>query len=333
MKRTNPRHHTKKNVKKSTVTPPIISIGKRDAKMLKHLSSLGKGILNIKEYSRINKIPRSSVYEILNRLERKDFVKRKEYDNRITRKGEVYLKTTNRGVGKLRRECRDSKNLSTHYHTFVLPISDKSKFRKERLNKIRTEGWKENKLANLHQIIVDFQDAKIVINPKEVRINLFEIVSKNVEDSDMESLSRVIEYTEIIKKLGIETEGVMVEGGHWARVESVLSKFLFKKVDKRYFLKLSDGSKLWIDNSDGHLEDETNSKVVRKNMDDFLDQVGINGFDLTDINKIKESLGFITKLEAVRLTDKIEENKLIRLKLERNEAMTTGINLAPGYID
>lgn len=331
MKKEKSRHYTKKKNKKLTSSHSTISIGERDAKMLKHLSSLGKGILNIKEYSRINKIPRSSVYEILNRLERKDFVIRKEFDNRITRKGEVYLKATNRGVGKPRRECRDSKNLSTHYHTFTLPIKDKSKFRLKKLDSIENNGWKENKLANLHQVIVDFQDAKVIINPKEVRINLFEIVSENVEDSDMESLSRVIEYTEIIKNLGIETEGVMVERGHWARVESVLSKFL-RKIDKKYFLKLSDGSKFWIDNSDGHLEDETNNKVVRERVDNFLNQITSDDFDLSDINKIKESLGFITKLESARLMDNIEENKLRRLELTKVNIQKVDIDTTVNYI-
>ena len=127
----------------------------------------------------------------------------------------------------------------------------------ERLNTIKTNGFKENKLANLHQVIVDFEDAKVVINPKQIRINLFDVISENVEDSDMKCLSRAIEYAEIIKKLGIETEGVMIEKGHWARIESSLSDFLYNKVDNRYFLELKDGSKFWIDHSDGKQEDET----------------------------------------------------------------------------
>lgn len=316
MKRGKNRHPTKPTLNKPTSTHPTISIGKKDSQLLKHLLKLNGSRLNIKEYSRINKIPRSTVYEILNRLERKELVKRDLADNKITNKGEVYLNATNRGVSGSRKECRKSNKLSTHYHTFVLPISDKAKFRVERLNNIKNEGFKENKLANLHQIIVDFQDAKVIINPKQIRINLFDIITDNVEDSDMECLSRTIKYAELLKTIGIITSGIMVETGHWARVESALSDFLYK-IDNRYFLELKDGSKFWIDHSDGKQEDETNNKLVRKRVDNFLNQIGSNDFDLTDIDKIKESLGFITKLESSRLSDRIEENKLKRLELEK----------------
>lgn len=271
------------------------------------------------------------MYNSLNRLDIKQFVKRELADNQITRKGKVYLNATNRGVQNSRRECLDSKNLSTHYHTFTLPIKDRTKFNIEKLNTIETEGYKENKLANLHQVIVDFQDAKIIINPKEIRINLFDVITENTKESDMDCLSRVVEYAEIIKKLGIETKGAMVERGHWARIKSVLSDFLYNKVDERYFLELKDGSKFWIDHSGGKQEDETNNKVVRERIDNFLNQVSSSDFDLNDINKTKEALGFITKLESTRLMDKIEENKLTRLKLENNK-IEPQVDSIPGYI-
>ena len=56
-------------------------------------------------------------------------------------------------------------------------------------------------------------------------------------------------------------------------------------------------------------------------------------YDLGDINKIKESLGFITKLESARLTDRIEENKLERLKLEKNMIKIPKLNMMPEYIN
>lgn len=320
-----------------TPSPPIISCGDKNKKLLEHLLKIGDSRLNVKEYARINKIARSTVYEILNRLERKELVSRKLADNKITKKGKIYLETTNRGVGRgvgnSRWGCRDFGNLSTHYHTFVLPIKDRSKFKIERLDTIKNEGYKENRLANLHQIIIDFQDAKIVINPKQVRINLFDINSKNVEDSDIECLSRAIEYAELMRKIGVETEGAMVEKGHWARVESVLSDFIYNKVDSRYFLTLKSGAKFWIDHSDGKEEDETDNKIVRKRVDDFLNQVASNDYDLSDISKVKESLGFITKLESMRLSDKIEENKLERLRLKKENFKEKELNLGVSYIN
>jgi len=310
------RHHTKKKSVKPTPSVPTVAIGKRARELLKYLLSNENKRLNIKEYSRITKIPRSSIYETLKSLEKKDLIKRSLGENKINEKGRLYLNFSgNMGVGSPRRECREQDKLSTHYHKFKLPIMDRKNFRIEKLVRLNHKGIKENKLHNLHQIIIDFEDAKIIINPKQVIISLFEFIGDNVEDSDIKSLSRAVDYAERLMGVGVVTGGIMVEEGHWARMESVLSNFLYDKVDKRYFLTLNNGKRFWIDHSGGGIEDETDSKIVRQRVDNFLNQVASTDFDLTDINKIKESLGFITKLESVRLMDNIEENKLKRIKL------------------
>lgn len=317
----------------TTLSHPMISIGTEDLKVLRNLLNTKDKRFNVRRYSIINKIARSSVYESLNRLEKIEFVDRKLANNKITKKGEVYLESTNRGVGSSRGECRKDTNLSTHYHSFKLKISNKEKFRKERLERLDHEGLKENKLPNLHQIIVDFQDAKILINPKQVIIRLFEVISEDVEQSDINSLSRALEYAEMLRKIGLETEGMMVEDGHWARVESILSDFLFEKVDKRYFLTLENGERFWIDHSEGKREDETDNKLVRERVDNFLNQISNRDLDLDDIDKIKSSLGFITKLETARLTDKIEENKLKRLQLKKiEEKKELKLDYIPSYL-
>ncbi len=310
------RHPTRKKSVQPTPSVPTVAIGKRNRELLKYLLHNENKRLNIKEYSRITKIPRSSIYETLKSLEKKDLIKRSLGDNKINEKGRLYLNYSGtRGVGSSRWGCRELDKLSTHYNKFKLPIIDRKNFRIEKLERLNHKGVKENRLHNLHQIIIDFEDAKIIINPKQVIISLFEFIGDNVEDSDIKSLSRAVDYAERLMKIGVVTGGVMVEEGHWARMESVLSNFLYDKVDKRYFLTLNDGSKFFIDHSGGGIEDETDSKVVRQRVDNFLNQVASNDFDLTDINKIKESLGFITKLESVRLMDNIEENKLKRNKL------------------
>lgn len=336
MKKKKTRHPTEKKCRKPTPTPPTISCGKRDREVLEHLSNLGKEAFNVKQYSREKKIPRSSVYEILNRLERKSLVIRKPFDNQITRQGKLYIEKTinikNRGVGSSRWGCREKDKLSTHYIKFTLPIENRKDFRIEKLEKLNHKGFKENKLPNLHQIIINFEDATIVINPKQVIINLIEFIGDEVDDSDIKSLTRAVSYAEELIKVGIVTEGVMVEESHWARMESVLSNFIYDKVDKKYSLTLDNGSKFFIDCSGGGIEDETDDKVVRQRVDKLLNQVVANDIDLTDINKIKESLGFITKLESSRLMDKIEENKLARLKLETGEVSIEKINLIQEYI-
>ncbi len=332
MKRGKNRPPTKNGLRKASPSPPMVSCGREERKLLREMSS-GKR-LNVNGYSDSNKIARSTTRTRIKKLARMGFVKDKEACKTITRKGLIYLENTNQiekqGVGSSRQGGRKNQ-LSTHWHKFTLPIKDKSKFREESLERLDHTGIKNNDLPNLHQTIVTLDDAKIIINPKKVIISLFDVVTDNVEDSDIKCLSRVIEYAEKLKSLGLETEGVMVERAHWARIDSALSNFLYDKVDNRYFLKLSDGSRFWIDNSpdkDGNRkrEDETDNKLVRERLDNFLDKIGTGDIDLGDIDKIKDSLGFITKLEAARLTDQVEENKLKRMKLEVRKVEVTEVN-------
>jgi hypothetical protein len=178
------------------------------------------------------------------------FIERDLANNKINEKGKVYLDSTNQSVGKggVGRVSEVSDGgvgkrevLSTHFHKFKLKISSTEKFSMWKLEKLNHQGIKENKIGNLHQTIVTFSDAKIIINQKQVIINLFDIVSENVEETDINALSRAVKYAEILKGVGLETEGIMLEEGHWARVESVLSDFLYEKVDKKYFVTLNDG--------------------------------------------------------------------------------------------
>lgn len=311
------RHPTENKSVFPTPSDPNVSIGKLDKEILKHLALNKNSRFNIKEYARINKIARTNVYDSLARLIRYEFVVKDLSNHKITERGNIYLESTNQmGVGGVRKECRTSANLSTHLNKFKLQISDVSKFRTEKISLIKNKGYKENRLCNLHQTIISFEDATVTINPKQVIITLYDILTDNTEDSDQRNLSRAVGYAELLRTIGVQTEGIMIESGHWARVESFLSDWIYDKIDTRYFLTLSDGSRFWIDHSHGKNEDETDSKILRQKVDTLLNDVIKTEGRFSDIDKINESLGFITKLEATRLMKEIEENKRLTLQLE-----------------
>jgi len=304
------RHPTEKKGTKPTYPPSYVSLGTRDKKLLIHLLSNQNSRFNLRNYSNKENIARSSIYDILNRLKRHGFVNRETANNKITEKGIIYLEATRNGdVGSVRRVCRTQGNLSTHYHKFKLLISDKRDFLIRKLNSLNPLDVKENKLHNLHQIIATFDDATIVINPHVVIINLFDIITEDVSDSDLQSIDRMLEYVKRLCGVGIETEGSILEEGHWARVESHLSDFLFNKVDNKYFLDIGNGRKFWIDHSHKR-EDETNDKEVRERVDSFLiDVINSEGM-ISDIDKVVKALGFISKIEAIRMKKQIDLNKV-----------------------
>lgn len=302
------RHPTRKKVVNPTHSDPTISIASGERRLLRYLYKINNERFNVRDYSiHVAKIPRSTVYDYLNKLERYGFVKKELANNKITEKGMILLQSSeNEGVGGSRTVCREKEKLSTHFHKFKLPISDKRNFNNSRIKELNAEDVKENKLHNLHQTIIYFSDATIVINPKQLIINLYDIISDNVEDSDLESLNRAIEYAKKLMKIGIVTEGILVEEGHWARVDSILSEMLYERIDNKYLLDLGDGKKFWIDHSLGKKEDETNDKVVRERVDKFLTEISNNDVSLLDIDKITKSLGFISKLESTRLLNEID---------------------------
>jgi len=335
-----PREH---NHVASTHSDTTISLGKKERDLLRYLFIHKSKRFNVRDYSRsIAKIPRSTVYSCLDKLEKLELVNRSLGDNKISEKGLILIDSQessigNEPVGASRSECREINKLSTHFHKFKAIITERKNFSKLRLERLNPKGIKENNLHNLKQTIVYFEDATIVINPKQLIINLYDVITDNVEDSDIKCLSRAIEYSKKLMSVGIETEGILVEEGHWARIQSFLSDFLYEKVDNKYFLDLGDGKMFYIDHSPDKFgvpkrEDETNDKIVRERVDSFLNQISSNDFDLHDIDKIKESLGFITKLESARLTDQIEENKLKRLQLEKKEISENKFEGYTGYL-
>ena len=294
---------------------PNVSIGTKEKELLIYLFNNKTQRFNLRDYSvNISKIPRSSVYDYLNKLERLGLVKRELGNNRITEKGLIYLESIgNEYVGGSREPCRTSSNLSTHYHKFKLPILENKNFNISKLKSLNPLSVKENKLHNLHQIIINFNDGTIIINPKQLIINLHDILTDDVTDSDLKCLNRAIEYSKKFIDIGIITEGIFVEEGHWARVDSILSELIHDKVDNKYFLDLGDNKKFWIDHSNGiKAEDETNDKLVRERIDRMLTEISNNDISLLDINKITKALGFITKIESTRLLNEIESRKEIK---------------------
>jgi len=294
------RHPTRKTMSNPTDPPQTISCGTKDKGLLIHLLKNQNSRFNLRSYSNKMGVSRSSIYDMLNRLKRKGFVSRETANNKITEKGKIYLSSIgNVCVGSSRGGCRTFGNLSTHYHKFKLPRSDKKDFNRNKLKLLNPLDIKDNKLHNLHQII---------INPKIVIINLFDIITEDVSDSDLQSIDRMLEYVKKLSSVGLQLEGSILEEGHWARIESHLSDFLFNKVDNKYFLDLGNNKKFWIDHSDKR-EDETNDKEVRERFDSFLTDMVNSDAMISDIDKIIKALSFITKIEATRMKRQMDLNK------------------------
>ena len=165
------RHPTEKKRSKSTDAPPLISIGNREKQLLRYVYDLKGKRLNIKAYSRYSNSPRSSVYDMLNRLISKGLIKKEHIGHHtITIKGKTTIEITTGVPTPPRLECRDSVNLSTHFTRYTLPIKDKSNFSTDRIKRLNPINWRTLNLPNLEQHYIYFEDATI-LDRKSTRLN------------------------------------------------------------------------------------------------------------------------------------------------------------------
>ena len=294
------RHPTEKKCRKPTVRPSYISFGKRDRALLRYLYDSPTDRFNVRAYSRSTGINRSTVYDMIARLEDKGLVERVSYGCRmISLKGKAVMESQE-SVGKpSRRECRKAETLSTHYSKYKMTITDRSAFTESFIKELKPADWQINKLPNLIQYFIYFHDATITINPKKVIINIHDILTEDIEKAHFELFRTALGYVEKLRKIGVKGEGLILEPAHYARVLSTLSDAL-EKIDKRYYLDLGEGFKFWIDHSNDKREDETNHEVLRERLDDFITDLSNSDSLFSDVDKVKEVLGTIAKIEALR---------------------------------
>ena len=290
---------------------PMTSYGKRELELLRYMSNSKGERLNIKAYSRLASIPRSTIYYILDKLIKDESVE-KPYSAcyKITNKGINVVDVSNGSVGNLRSECRkeDIKkvNLSCHYLKYTSKIVDKTNFSIEKIKNLLPKDNRTLNLKNLTQHYIYFDDATIIVNPKQVIIRIHDIIVENTEIAEYETFNKALKYLNKLRTIGIKTENICLESGHFARIRSVLSESL-SKIDNRYFLELDNGKKFWIDNSNNNLEDETNDLDLRSKIDSLFKDVGSTDSKFSDIDKIKDVLSMITKLELNRTIGKVDE--------------------------
>jgi len=316
------RHPTEKKCPNPTDTHTSFSLGTRERALLKYMSETRNSRFNIKGYARLANIPRSTLYDILSKLDGLDLIDKKHtgcYE--ITSKGLHTLEVSDGGVGSVRRGCRDSINLSQHFTRYILPIKEKSQFFENNLKKLNALEYKELNLPNLKQHYLYFNDATIIINPKKIIIRVHDIVSDDTEKTLYKSMNIALTYIDKLSTIGLTGDSIQLDNAHFARVKSVFSEVL-SKYDDRYSLDLGNGVKFWIDNSHGNNEDETNDVNVRDRIDAVLTDAIKSDSLLSDVDKMKEVMGLIVKLKAIDAHTQKQE--LMDLKIPKGRPSYMG---------
>jgi len=167
-----------------------------------------------------------------------------------------------------------------------------------------------------------FEDATIVINPKTIIIHIHDIISKDIDESDIKGFNKAISYVEKLESIGLIGESIKLELPHWARVNSIFADLL-AKIDQRYFIKLKNGRKFWIDHSPPNLiEDETTDKDYRQRLDDFLKDLSESEANMSDVDKIAAALNYVAKIELARLKRQLVESETFKNNIVLTEQPT-----------
>ncbi len=321
------RHKRNKSVQYRTDRLPIISFGTRENKLLLYFYN-NRGQFNVRRYSINNNLSRSTLYDVLSRLIAKGLVKHPSMGSYyISGKGIEFVESKNQNLDKkvskrLPLGVSETNTLSTHYTRYILPIKSLKKFSENYLKNLNPLRYKTIQLPNMKQHLIYFEDATIIISLRQIAIRIHDILADDTEEAHFQLLSKALKFEELIRKeLQIETEGIYLEQSHYARVNSILADSL-KKIDEHYFIEFKDGTKFWIDQSPPNkIEDETNSQEVRKKVDNFMQDLVASNSKFSDIDKIKEVTGNLSKISYNNL---VELAEIKRNMIETTKDITEG---------
>lgn len=293
---------------------PHVKCTTKEKLILRHLLNNKGEWFNIRQFSILNKIPRPTIYDIINRLINKGLVKKNDDNNKvITPKGERFL-----GVESVKKhsrlECRAGQ-LSTHHLKYKLDLKEKiNPIRLKELNPNKIEI--NNKLPNFTEYYLYYESHTLVFKLKSIYIHLTEIISETTDEAHFEAFTKAIGICHQIKKI-LKIENMILENADYARVESLLAKHLFK-IDDKFRVDLGDGEFFWIDKSDT-LESETNSGEYDTKLQNLLKSVKGSNSTMTDVDKARSDIDkmlvcFSKQLELNNGILKFQTNQIIPIE-------------------
>lgn len=283
-----------------------VSVGPRELQILRYITNSAGQVFNKRKCARDLSIPRSTVYDILDRLQAKGLIKIDQHKIQVTSQGSSCIEYR---PSKHTRKDPDNptENLSMHYTRYKFKIKNQARFRPDRLKELQPNGTDSNTMTNWTQYFAYFDDATIIVNTNHIIIRVRDILSSDAEKAHYKSFRIAIQYIQRLKGIGIIGEGIQLERAHYARVQSYLSEFLLR-VDERYYLDLGDGHMFWVDNSptpkhpEGKKEDETDSLEYRSRLDEFMQDLNYSESSMTDVDKMKEVMSMFIRLEYMKQT-------------------------------
>lgn len=331
-------------VKKSptpTPPPPPISYGKNEKTVMGYIKN-HPGRINIHELSRTLNVPKSTIYDLLERMRKKGLI---DYDypsfSKLTDLGLSLM-----GVGfdhTVSRTVPDQESRSyirDHKLTFEIPIKefpkgwDSNSVAFLSHNEIQTKIWKFSKNNPLIQgnfpenVDVIFTTTKIILKTKE-------IMADDHTSATSKAIIKAYQTIEYLIKLGFnfqDQNGILKliqKDGHYTETNSILAEF-FDKHAKGFNIKDRGGKTLfWIDHSDGNREDETATETARERLDKHL--FDVMDHDLPKLSELSQDLESLKQITADLVKIQFLTMKTNQLQNEVNKINEDNERIKPNY--
>lgn len=313
------RHPTKDKDGFSSYSLSSISLGNTERRVLSNLPKDTTTRFNTKNFARETGIPRTTISDVLNRLQKKGLCEKVHWGIYIiTDQGKKILQMTEGGVGKSRKGWREGAKISQHFSRFVLPINFPKDFKTDLFKQLMPDRIKTLEIPNnLHHYLY-FNDATIIIFKKQVIIRVHDLLDETAEETLLSSFNRALELRNKLEGIGLKSDVIKLEQAHWARVESHFAEFL-KKINDKFYLDLGNGRMLWVDFSTGKIEHETNNLEVEKRLSEFLDDAIKSESLISDLDKMKGVTGNLVKISALHTKNFVQLNSIFSKGMGVNE--------------
>lgn len=311
--------------KKSNIPPtrdPFISDG-NEKKVLTGIQNNGGKITNVRRFADQTRIPRTTIRDTLKRLINKGYIDKPYLGVYVlSDKGKQIITALDSVAGSSVGGGGSEGRFSTHYLKYTAKITSTDYNWKERLKQL-TKKTHETNNTNNPVTYAYFEDCTAIIHKHKIIIRIHDIINNDSEIALLESFNKALDKFADFKKIGIISEGMILEDSHYALMNTYFAEAL-DKLQERYFITLNNGSKFWIDKSHGKAEVESNKKQLIENIDTFikyeadndivdeLEQIKRNLLELTEYNLNQaEVLKHQTKLTQTELTGVFESLKAL----------------------
>lgn len=276
-------------------SPHDLSCTKKQQEVLELLNK-GMGLSKIARYLNLLK---SSIQGRLRGLEKKELVKHEFYTWTLTKAGKLQAEKSTVSSTIIAQK-------NVHQNQFSVDVK-----KIPQLFCVECLGAKNyfyNQFSK--NWVLEFEDCKIVLSKDKATFFINMVVGKSFDECQNNAWDSFVGYYKLICDKGVSLDNtVSSKNPEFANPDGFFARLSSFCNNKGFRIENDKGIEFWVDFSQGTLipEEETNDGDVARRMERLADSAMTSDSDFNDLDKIKEVLGTLVKLEAMKCRSSLKE--------------------------